>query len=138
MSNLVERFFLTLLTFALILNPELLIHKFLNQRFLIELIPNFFYGTKFGDASFQKARSKLNKSKIISMGIIGLSLISLLSGPKKVLAATTCSAVSDSEVKYVNATLVESQQKNIIIYGPMRKKQYMMKNQYCLDLQKEG
>ena len=49
----------------------------------------------------------MNKSKIISMGIIGLSLISLLSGPKKVLAATTCSAVSDSEVKYVNATLVD-------------------------------
>ena len=49
----------------------------------------------------------MNKNKLISMGIIGLSLISLLSKPNKVFAATTCNAVSDTEVKYVNATFVD-------------------------------
>ena len=49
----------------------------------------------------------MNKSKIISVGIIGLSLISLLSRPEKVFASTSCNAISDNEVKYVNATFVD-------------------------------
>lgn len=49
----------------------------------------------------------MNKNKLVSIGIIGLSLISLLSKPNKVLAATDCGNISDTEVKYVNATFVD-------------------------------
>lgn len=49
----------------------------------------------------------MNRNKLISMSIIGLSLLSLLSMPNKTLAATDCSEVTDTEVKYVNATFVD-------------------------------
>ena len=41
------------------------------------------------------------------MGIVGLSLISLLIKPTNVFAATDCNQVADTEVKYVNATFAD-------------------------------
>ncbi len=49
----------------------------------------------------------MNKNKILSIGIIGIGLISLLSKPNKVMAATECKAVPETEVKYVNSTFVD-------------------------------
>ena len=49
----------------------------------------------------------MNKNKIMTIGIIGIGLISLLSKPSKVMAATECKTMPEAEVKYVNSTFVD-------------------------------